>query len=95
MGSNADQLLPAPFNEASGPAMELLRVAIVEGKPRFVITPNLWDDPGAWGILMVDVIRHLGNAYELDGKDKAASIDRILAVFRAEIGSPTSEATPL
>ena len=75
--------------------MELLRVAIVEVKPRFVITPNLWDDPGAWGVLMADLIRHLGNAYELDGKDKAASVDRILAAFRAEIESPTSEATHL
>lgn len=72
--------------------MELLRVWLIDGAPKFVITPNLWNDPAMWGILMADIIRHLGNAYELEGKDRIDAINRIKEGFDAEWVKPTSSA---
>lgn len=75
-------------------AMELIRVWIIDGKPTCVITPNLWSDPSAWGLLLADVIRHLGNAYSADGHDREATIARIKEVLDVEWQCPTSEARP-
>lgn len=87
--------LPAPEIAANSQSMELLRIWLIDGAPHFVITPNLWNDPAAWGLLLADVMRHLGNAYEVEGKDKDAVIARIKAAFDAEWDEPTSSAKPL
>lgn len=74
--------------------MELIRVWLIDGAPNFVITPNLWSDPSAWGLLLADIVRHLGNAYEADGKNRGEVIMRIKEVFDAEWVDPTSAADP-
>jgi hypothetical protein len=84
--------LPAPQVPPTGKSMELIRVWLIDGSPSFVITPNLWNDPSAWGLLLADVMRHLGNAYEADGKSRSEVIARIKEVFDAEWDEPTSTA---
>ena len=73
--------LEAPEISDSKRAMELIRVWIIDGKPTCVITPNLWEDPSSWGLLLADVIRHLGNAYASEGHNREATITRIKHVF--------------
>jgi hypothetical protein len=73
-------------------AMELLRVWLVDGKPTVVITRNLWEDPAAWGLLLADVVRHLGNAYEALGRGRGAVLARVKKAFEVEWDSPTSQA---
>jgi len=74
---------------------ELLRIWIVDKSPRIVITPNLWSDPSAWGLLLADIVQHLGNAYEAAGHERSAVVARIKAAFDAEWSEPTSPATPM
>ena len=84
--------LEAPDMSENTRAMELIRVWLIDGKATCVITPNLWDDPSAWGLLLADVIRHLGNAYSREGHSREAVIARIKNVFDVEWNAPTSEA---
>ena len=65
-------------------AMELARIWLVERKQVFVITPNLWDDPAAWGLLLVDLAKHVARAYEVQGRDAREILERIRAAFDAE-----------
>lgn len=82
--------LPPPILHPDEKSMELLRLWLVDGGARFVITPNLWDDAAMWGLLLADCVRHLGNAYEASGKDRSAAMARIKAAFDAEWKHPTS-----
>ena len=87
--------LPPPQVPSASQSMELIRVWLIDGAPNFVITPNLWNDPSAWGLLLADVMRHLGNAYEADGKNRSQVISRIKEVFDTEWDEPTSPADPV
>jgi Domain of unknown function (DUF5076) len=83
--------LEAPDISENTRAMELIRVWLIDGRPTCVITPNLWEDPSAWGLLLVDVMRHLGKAYSIEGHSREAIIARIKHVFDIEYNNPTSE----
>ena len=83
--------LESPVVSAESRAMELISVWIIDKKPTCVITSNLWSDPSAWGLLMADVIRHLGNAYAIEGRDREEVIARIKHVFDIEWNNPTSD----
>jgi hypothetical protein len=93
--SMKSQDLPIPEMNGDHRAMELARLWLVNGAARVVISPNLWADPAPWGILLADLVQHLGNAYEAQGKNRSEAISRILAAFDAERGQPTSTVTPL
>jgi Domain of unknown function (DUF5076) len=49
-------------------SMELARVLFIDVSTRVVISPSLWADPAPWGILLADMVQHLGDAYEAKGK---------------------------
>ena len=89
-----DQLNP-PVLTPEEKAMELMRIWLVDNKLRVVITPNLWNDPAPWGLLLADLIRHLGNAYEEKGYNRSEIIKRIKELLDVEWESPTSEAKKL
>lgn len=86
--------LEAPYISPDSRGMELIRVWIIDGKPTFAITPNLWDDPAPWGLMLADIVRHLGNAYSMQGKDREATMKRIKELFDVEWNNPTSQAKP-
>lgn len=89
--SNVEELKPPASIHDADRAMELARVWLVDGNPHVSISGNLWDDPAAWGLMLVDLAKHVANAYEKDGKDREAALNRILDGFRAEMESPTDE----
>lgn len=85
-----DNALPNPNIHGEVPAKELLSVWLVDSSARFVITPHLWEDPAPWGILIADLFRHLGSAYEGIGQDYNRIVHRIKEAFDAEWNTPTS-----
>lgn len=82
--------LPAPPEvlDAQG-ATEVLRAWIV-GEGLHVSIQPAFEDPSVWGLLLVDVARHAARAYAAEGGcTEAEALERILAMWRAEISSPT------
>lgn len=56
--------------------------------------PDGWQDPGHWGIVLTDVMRHLADAYQKSqGIDPKTTIARIHEMMQAEITSPTDKPT--
>jgi hypothetical protein len=72
---------------------ELVRIFISDGKPIFLLKTPLWDQPELWGLLIADLISHLGNAYSAEGFNPDDIIGRVLVAFDAERNYPTSEAS--
>jgi hypothetical protein len=72
-------------------AVELLRVWASRGKQHVALF-SPWDDPAAWGIMLVDLAKHVANAYEQSkGKDAGAVLKRIREGFDAEWAVATDE----
>ena len=91
---HAHELVIPPTAEKDESARELLRAWGVAGGLHVTLAPDLWDEPGNWGIALADITRHLSDAYaELNGIDKAETIQRIRMLFDAELDSPTDEPT--
>jgi hypothetical protein len=49
----------------------------------------MWQDPAAWGLVLVDLARHSAQAYEHDGQKRDEVLARIRAGFDAEWSAPT------
>ena len=74
---------------------EILRAWIAnEGLHVSLRIPDEWEDPGAWGIALMDVMRHLADAYQqTQGVDPQVTIARIQEMISAEQSSPTDTPT--
>jgi hypothetical protein len=82
--------LEIPAAAASNPAStEVLRVWAAPGKPQDFALQTTWKDPGAWGLLLVDVARHASRAYAAEGQDPKVALARIKELWDAEWASPT------
>lgn len=58
------------------------------------ISAEAWEDPATWGIMLVDLARHVANHYhQQKGLDPNEVLSRIRVLFDAEWDSPTSDAT--
>jgi len=86
--------LPAQVLSDDG-ATEILR--IWKNPDNLTITlKTTWSDPGAWGLVLADLARHVANAYESEGVQSAKSAERqIRAALLAELESPTSDVDPM
>lgn len=78
--------LPVPPAADIDPnARELCRVWAASGKQHLSIATGLWPDPAAWGILLVDLARHIARAYEqTDGLRQDDTLARIRSGIDAE-----------
>jgi hypothetical protein len=84
--------LQKPRQATSDPeAAEILSVWLrSDGNIVAVLKPDTWPDPAAWGLLLADISRHIGNALaESSHADPAQTIARIRAGFTIEMDSPT------
>ncbi len=83
--------LRVPNNIAADPdAREILRVWASRGDQTFALRPDVWDDPAAWGILLVDVARHVAAGLAAkSGADEQATLARIREGFDVEWEAPT------
>jgi hypothetical protein len=86
--------LPIPPAALRGSnANELARIWAVDGTQHVSLATGQWDDPACWGIMLVDLMRHIAHAYELEGKrNPIDTLERIREGFEAEWNSPTDTA---
>jgi hypothetical protein len=88
---NDANALEIPATVARDPkATEIARIWAAHGQQHVHLRSGLWADAGNWGIMLVDLARHVANAYEQDGRgDYFAVLARIREIFDAEWDSPT------
>lgn len=88
------ELIVPPEAERDPNAWELVRVWAAEGEQHVTLATGLWKDPGAWGIVLVDLARHVANAYgQTHGMEKESVLRRIRECFDAEWTAPTGTPT--
>ena len=91
---------PATFDALKAPptaleegGVEVLRAAIVNGGLH-VSLRRAFDDPEAWGMLIADVTRHVARIYATeDNFREAETVERIRALYDAEMDAPTDPGT--
>ena len=84
-------MIPPTALEQGG--VEVLRAAIVDGGLH-VSLRRAFDDPEAWGMLIADVARHVARIYATEDKFREEeTLERIRALFNAEMDSPTDPGT--
>jgi hypothetical protein len=91
-GKKSGSLDVPPAAAKSRDAVEVARIWVADGSQHVVLRPEAWSDPAAWGILLVDVARHLARAYEeAAGRLPTETLARIRAGFDAEWEHATDE----
>ncbi len=84
-----------PHAAATDPrAVELARIWAAEGKQHVSLATGLWEDPAAWGMMLVDLAHHIANAYaKTEGRSAVDVLARIRVGFDAEWDNPTDVPT--
>jgi hypothetical protein len=89
-----NELPVPPSSQMSEKASEVLRVWINADRNMDVTLRSAFADPAAWGILLVDIARHVSRAYEQDGEHSMESaLNRIRDGFDAEWNHATDPGT--
>jgi hypothetical protein len=70
-------------------ALELVRVWAAGGKQHITVAKNIWEDPANWGILLVDLAKHIAKSHSEVSYDDALA--RIKEGFDAEWQAPTDD----
>jgi hypothetical protein len=80
-----------PAAAGDSAAKEILRVWIgSDGKQHAMLIPDCWEDSAVWGLLLVDIARHVANALAAsDGISPDATLARIKQGVDAEFANPT------
>ena len=88
----ANKELEKPPISRERDACEILRVWGGENLPQQYAINTTWDDPGAWGLLLVDIARHAAKAYGSAGQTtEQEALSRIKRLIDAEWCSLTDE----
>lgn len=86
------ELAIPPAAAADPNAAEIVRIWIADGGQHVTLHPRVWKDPAAWGLMLVDLARHVAIAYEqTEGCDRQETLARIKAGFDAEWDDATDE----
>jgi hypothetical protein len=91
-GRKPKELIIPPEVRSDPKACELVRVWAAHGKQHVSMSPAAWEEPATWGIVLVDLARHVANFYCQErgiNRDKVLSL--IKELFEAEWNNPTSE----
>ena len=78
-----------PIAKDDPAAIEVLTVWAAPGKAQQFTIKTAYKDPAAWGLLLVDIARHVSRAYAADGRDEKTALERIRTAFEAEWSNPT------
>lgn len=71
-------------------AAEVLRAWVAGGGLTVSLSPLAFERIGVWGILLVDVARHVARAWEAEGRGTFSSnLEAINRMVKAEIKKPT------
>lgn len=89
---HTNQLPIPPAADGDAKAVELVRVWAAQGNQHVSLTTNLWHDPAACGIMLVDLAKHFALAYQLSkGRDFVWVLKRIKEGFDAEWQTATDQ----
>lgn len=90
MGSESFKELPIPSDVLREEwALELVRVWAAGGKQHISVATEVWEDPANWGILLVDLAKHIAKSNSEINYDGVLA--RIKEGFDAEWHSPTGD----
>jgi len=81
---------PIPPDALTNPkAVEVLRAFVVDGGLS-ISFQRAFEDPAMWGMLLVDVARHVARVFAKEGVcSEAEAIGKITEMFEAELIHPT------
>lgn len=68
---------------------EMARIWIADGNQVVILSPRAWDDPGAWGLMLVDLAKHVARSYAAKGIAAETALSRIRECLDAEWKHPT------
>ena len=92
MSARQNELPIPPAAQKDKKAIELARIWAAKGKQHAVLATKVWDDPAAWGTMLVDLAKHIANAYAQDeDMDYDEVLLRVKEGFDAEWESATDE----
>lgn len=75
-------------------AGEILRAWSIDGGLSVSLNPVAFADSGVWGILLVDIARHVSRALSNEGNGSVPEImSSILNAFESELARPTDMGT--
>lgn len=87
--------MPAIPDESDGDGGRLDVILILgrteEGQIGCTLYDPLPEHPAELGVLLADLIRHYGLAYQSKGRERAQTIMEIWSVLQAEMSNPTDE----
>ena len=85
--------LPIPLAaQADDAAVELARIWAASGRQHVSLTTGIWEDAAAWGIMLVDLARHIADAYaHAQHRSRSEVLARIREGFDAEWQRPSDE----
>jgi hypothetical protein len=87
---NSQRMLePPPIAKTEPAAIEILTVWAAPGKAEQFTIKTTYKDPATWGLVLVDIARHVSRAYAAEGRDEKSTLDRIRTAFEAEWSHPT------
>jgi hypothetical protein len=93
MSAQRELSVPASVT-ADDSAVELLRLWTTDQGERIALRVDLLP-PAAWGLILVDLAKHVAQAYAQRGQLTAnAAFEAILSGFIAEIGQSTDSPQP-
>lgn len=58
------------------------------------IDNGAFQTPGAWGVVIADLVAHVANAYQQDGYSGRAVLEEVRRVVLAELAAPTDKPEP-
>ena len=86
------QLQIPPAAEADPESREMARIWIANKRQHVSLPAPVWDNPELWGMMLVDLAKHVAKSYELNGR--MSSSDALAAIkvgFSREWQFPTDE----
>jgi len=54
---------------------------------------SAFEDPGAWGIVIADLVQHVANAYAQEGMHGGAVHEMVRGIVLKELNAPTEKVT--
>lgn len=94
MTAGPKELVIPPAAMEDPKAVEILRVWAAKKAEHVTLHSHLWNDPGCWGIMLVDLAKHVANAYALNrGDNRDEVLARIRKMFDAEWAKATDTPT--
>lgn len=71
-------------------SIEIVKILLSHDKQEFILKSDVWEDPAAWGILLVDLAKHIAISYsQANNLDSKKVLQRIRNGFDIEWESPS------